>query len=93
MFGIGKDTPLAGRHPAVTRSERTPASTILLISASPMFDGTHSLSRLALAIYFFGFPALFFGDISQIQLGFGGGCKCECEIGNGRTMEEDEMAK
>ena len=30
----------------MTRSGRTPASTILLSSASPMRDGTHSLSRL-----------------------------------------------
>jgi len=60
-----------GRHPAVARSGRMPASTNLLISASPVHDSTHSSSRRALVLIFlglvfFGFTAPFFGAISQI---------------------------
>ena len=82
----------------MARSGRTPASTSLLSFASPVRDDTYSSSRRApalafLGLIFFDLAAPFFGAISQIQLGFGGGCKCECEIGNGRTAEEDKMAK
>ena len=91
VWGIGKGSPLAGRHLAMTQFGRTPASTILLISTSPMTDGTHSLLRLALAATFFGFLAPFFGAISQIWFGIGGGSACESR--SARVEEEDEMVK
>ena len=82
----------------MARSGRTPASTNLLSSASPVRDGTHSLSRRVSALaflghVFFGFAAPFFDVISQIWLGVGGASKCRCESGNARVEEEDEMAK
>ena len=40
-----------------------PAATILLRSAAPVFDGTHSSSRLAPVAAFLGFAAPFFGAI------------------------------
>ena len=75
-----------------------PASTNLLSSASPIHDGTHSSSRWAsalafLGLVFFGFAAPFFGAISQIWLGFGGGSKCKCESRYVTAEEEDEMVK
>ena len=48
-----------------------PAATILLRSAAPVFDGTHSSSRLALVATFFGFAAPFFDAIlSGLELGW-----------------------
>ena len=58
-----------------------------------MFDGTHSLSWLALVAAFFGFAAPFFGAISQIWLGFGGKGKCGCGFGDAGVEEEDEVEK
>ena len=80
-------------HLAVTRLEKTPASTILLISASPMFNDTHSLSWLALVVAFFGFLAPLFGAISQIWFGIGGGSSCEYESRSARVEEEDKGVK
>ena len=89
---------MADRHPAVARSGRMPASTNLFSSASPVRDGTHSLSHRAttlifLGLVFFDFVAPFFGAISQIRLGFGGGGKCGCGFGDARDEEEDEVEK
>ena len=56
-----------------------------------MLDGTHSLSWLAPVVDFFGFSAPFFGAISQICFGIGGGSACESR--SARAEEEDEMAK
>ena len=70
-----------------------PAATILLSSTSPIFDGTHSSSQLALVAAFFGFAATFFDAISQIWLGLGGGGKCGCGFGDAGVEEEDEVEK
>ena len=75
-----------------------PASTNLSSSASPVCDGTHSLSQLTPAptffgLAFFGFTALLFGAISQIWMGTGVESVCGCESGNVVAEEEDEMAK
>ena len=82
----------------VARSGRTPASTNLLSSASPVRDGTHSLSRRATAPAFLGlvsfdFVAPFFGAISQIWMGTGVGSMRGCESGNVRAEDEDGMAE
>ena len=78
---------------SMTQTERMPASTILLISASPILDGTHSSSWLATTVAFFGFTAPFFGAISQIWFEIGGGSKCGYESGNARAKDEGKMAK
>ena len=91
VWGILNGSLLVGHHLVVTQSRRMPASTILLISASPMTDDTHSLSLLSPAATFFGFPAPFFGAISWICLGIGSGNVCESR--SVRAEEEDEMAK
>ena len=70
-----------------------PTDTILLSSASPIFNGTHSSSRLAPVAAFFDFAAPFFGAISQIWLGFGGGGKCGCGFRDAGVEEEDEFKK
>jgi len=57
----------AGWQPSGGDSVRKNArSTILLISASHILDGTHSSSWLATVAAFFGFIAPFFSAISQI---------------------------
>ena len=70
-----------------------PAVTILLSSASPIFEGTHSSSRLAPVAVFLGFAAPFFGAISRIWLGFDGGGKCDCGFGDARVDKEDDVRK
>ena len=48
-----------------------PAATILLRSATDVFDGTHSSSRLAPVATFLSFAAPFFGAIlSGLELGW-----------------------
>ena len=98
MLGIGKGSPLAGRHPAVTWSGSTPTITILSSSASPVRDGVHSLSRLASVPALFGlvlfeFVALLFGAIFRIWLGAGVGSVRGCESRSVMAKDEDEMAK
>ena len=75
-----------------------PASTNLLSFASPVHDGTHSSSQLALmlaffGLAFFGFAAPLLGAISQIRMETSGGSARGCGSRNVRAEEEDEMAK
>ena len=98
MLGIGKGSPLAGRHPAVTRSGSTPAITILSSSASLIRDGVHSSARLApllafFGLVFFGFTALLFDAITQIWMRSSIGNVCGCESGGVVAEAEDEMVK
>ena len=63
-----------------------------------MRDGTHSSSRLALTLAFFGlaffgFVAPLLGAISRIWMDTGGGSARGCGSRNARAEEEDEMAK
>ena len=88
---------MVGHHPVVMQSGRMPASTNLLSSASPMRDGTHSSSWLALTLAFFGlaffgFTAPLLGAISRIRMETSGGSARGCESRNARAEEEDEMA-
>jgi len=75
-----------------------PASTNLLSFASPVHDGTHSSSQLALmlaffGLAFFGFAAPLLGAISHIRMETDGGSTRGCGSRNARAEEEDEMTK
>ena len=51
------------------------------------------MAPVFLGLVFFDFVAPFFGAISQIWLGFGGGGKCGCGFDDTRDEEAEEVEK